>query len=461
MRAQMSETVKHNSKPPPEDIERQLGLPATTISSQLTSTFLTAGFKHYQRSGMTTGNAPQNFEPIHCPPPHTRADGGCCYHLHKEVAPRRFSLMPRFFRFRDRLRNSSAPSCRFPSPALSNFSFPGQKAQLSLPSRVPFSTSATGLYSSPFISDDYQQSARLLPSSLHPGRPAASQGDVAPMPMYAVEEQPSHPFSGNLCPAPPIKPAMEVVPFPPDGNRPVSQPPPVKQGEGAATSDHNGSLVNSAEVANAGSHLVHSRGNATARAPTSGPPPFEDPALLGSFQDRHRSKSLTEANMPQLGTAADPLGAERPFYGGYLPEPRHALSPYEPRGPLANKMAWPTPRSWLSSNAFQRSSRENIRRESYPLHPAVMPVAQPNPRLQETSGWEPLVGVSQPVTLQDEASAILPSVQANDSRRLSSPEEGGGRAASVASAGDTRRFSGLEQAGGSEGGAWQYMVQED
>ncbi|PHJ21693.1 hypothetical protein CSUI_004453 [Cystoisospora suis] len=458
----MSETVKHNSKPPPEDIERQLGLPATTISSQLTSTFLTAGFKHYQRSGMTTGNAPQNFEPIHCPPPHTRADGGCCYHLHKEVQPRRFSLMPRFFRFRDRLRNSSAPSCRFPSPAVSNLNFSGPKAPLSLPSRVPFPASTAGLYSSPFISDDYQHPARPLPSSLNPGRPAASQGDVAPMPMYAVEEQPSYPFSGNLCPAPPIKPAMEVVPFPPDGSRPVTQPPAVKHGEGVASPDHNGNLVNSVEGGSAGSHLVHSRGNATVRAPTSAPVPLEDPALLGSFQDRCRSKSLTEANMPQLGTAADPLGAERPFYGGYLPEARHPLSPYEPRGPLAGRMAWPTPRSWLSSNAFQRSSRENIRRESYPVHSTVMPGGQPDPRLHDNSGWEPLVGMSQPVTVQDElASAILPSVQAAESRRLSSPEEAGGRVASAASTGETRRFSGLEQTGGTEAGAWQYMVQED
>ncbi|KFG58391.1 hypothetical protein TGRUB_216285 [Toxoplasma gondii RUB] len=442
LRSQLTDVVKHNTKPPPEEIERQLGLPATTISSQLTKTFLTAGFQHYQRSGMTTGNAPQNFEPINCPPSLSRTDGSCCYRLHKEVPPRRFSLMPKFFRFRDRMRNNASYNIKFPPPVLANTNFSNPVVpSLPLPIAFPGFT-AGGPHGYTHESPDFQQAPRTFHAGAASGMPTAGQGDPVTA-SYAVEEHPSHPYGSALTPSPPVRPVVEIRPYQTDKGPATSpQGPEVQQTEGIGNSDQtNGSRIE-AVTERRSSHLVHRR--ASSAGPATVVPlgsAFDSGLAHESIQEPHRSKSLAESNYVQPGAVGDSFGGEPCVQDYYVPEPRHALSPYDARGSLAGKSSWPAPSSWVSSNAFLPSGADIKRTEPHAiLTESGMPPVAGN-RLMTIGPWESKVDSSEP------------SVAGHNAFSHEPPP--------VAVNGDGSRFSGSQQVRGTDRGPWQYMVQED
>lgn len=111
-RSQLSDVIRHNSKPPPDEVEKQLGLPPGSISAQLASHLLNPAMVA-GKAGINTSNAPQNFDTfnLQCPKPH--GSGGCCFHLHRPPPPpRAFSLRARLLQIRDRIRGRSpgAPS---------------------------------------------------------------------------------------------------------------------------------------------------------------------------------------------------------------------------------------------------------------------------------------------------------------------------------------------------------------
>nr|CEL77934.1 TPA: hypothetical protein BN1205_037945 [Toxoplasma gondii VEG] len=425
-----------------EEIERQLGLPATTISSQLTKTFLTAGFQHYQRSGMTTGNAPQNFEPINCPPSLSRTDGSCCYRLHKEVPPRRFSLMPKFFRFRDRMRNNASYNIKFPPPVLANTNFSNPVVpSLPLPIAFPGFT-AGGPHGYTHESPDFQQAPRTFHAGAASGMPTAGQGDPVTA-SYAVEEHPSHPYGSAVTPSPPVRPVVEIRPYQTDKGPATSpQGPEVQQTEGIGNSDQtNGSRIE-AVTERRSSHLVHRR--ASSAGPATVVPlgsAFDSGLAHESIQEPHRSKSLAESNYVQPGAVGDSFGGEPCVQDYYVPEPRHALSPYDARGSLAGKSSWPAPSSWVSSNAFLPSGADIKRTEPHAiLTESGMPPVAGN-RLMTIGPWESKVDSSEP------------SVAGHNAFSHEPPP--------VAVNGDGSRFSGSQQVRGTDRGPWQYMVQED
>lgn len=91
-RSQLPDVLRHNNKPPPDEVEKHLELPPGTLSCQLANYLLHPAVSG-QRSGVTTSNAPQNCDTLNVPWPAAHAAGGCCYHLHKPPPPpRAFSL---------------------------------------------------------------------------------------------------------------------------------------------------------------------------------------------------------------------------------------------------------------------------------------------------------------------------------------------------------------------------------
>ncbi|CDI82236.1 hypothetical protein, conserved [Eimeria acervulina] len=96
-RSQLPDVLRHNNKPPPDEVEKQLELPPGTLSCQLANYLLHPAVAAH-RSGVTTSNAPQNSDSLNLPWPAPHGVGGCCYHLHKPPQP------PRTFSVRARLQ---------------------------------------------------------------------------------------------------------------------------------------------------------------------------------------------------------------------------------------------------------------------------------------------------------------------------------------------------------------------
>nr|CEL70305.1 TPA: hypothetical protein BN1204_059890 [Neospora caninum Liverpool] len=432
----------NNGSSTSEEIERQLGLPATTISSQLTKTFLTAGFQHYQRSGITTGNAPQNFEPINCPPVLSRTDGSCCYRLHKEIPPRRFSLMPKLFRFRDRMRNHASYNIKFPPPVLANTNF-SNPVLPSLPPPIAFSGFAGPHYSRE--SPDCQQVPRAFPPGTS-SMPVPGRGDPVPPASYTVEEQPSHPYGSVLNPQPP-QPMMEIRPYQAEaGTATCAHGPTVQQNESAVNPDHSNVIRIEPANERRSSHLVHNRASSAGGKDAIGVPlgcAFDTGLGHDPIQERYRSKSLGEPNYVQPGSVGDSFGGEPSVQDHYVPEPRHALSPYDARGTLAGKSSWPAPSSWVSSNAFLPSG-EDIRRTE---HAALTESAMPT-HVDAHTG-------NRPVTVRPWESKVESSQSAGSHNAFTNAPD------PMTLYGDGSRPNAPQQIRGTDSGPWQYMVQED
>ncbi|PFH34890.1 hypothetical protein BESB_069230 [Besnoitia besnoiti] len=447
VRSQLADVVKHNSKPPPEEIERQLGLSPATISSQLTKSFLTAGFQHYQRSGMTTGNAPQNFEPINCPPALSCADGSCCYHLHKEVPPRRFSLMPKLFRFRDRMRNSAPVNIKFPSSVLANTNFCNRiPPSLPLPVAVGGGVRGGGPYGYCRESADLPQVPPAYSAAMPPCRPDAAQGEAASGYTYTVEEHPSHPYGGGFGPAASSRPLLEIRPYQVSAG-PRAQGPSAQQGDGVGNPDHGNVVRLEPESEKRCSHIIQNRASPPSGGASAPLGAAFDAGLTGDgFRSRSRPKSIAESNPAQPGSVGDPPGGELSVKEAYLREPQRALSPLDARGSLASKSAWPAPSSWVSSNAFLPCGADSRRPETHASffdtatdRPADPPGAS---RPQPAAAWECMVDASETATAAHDAFA--------NAAQHSSTINGDGW---------QKSGSGADRRQGS--GPWQYMVQDD
>ncbi|CDI75199.1 hypothetical protein, conserved [Eimeria praecox] len=109
-RSQLPDVLRHNNKPPPDEVEKQLELPPGTLSCQLANYLLHPAVAG-QRSGVTTSNAPQNSDSLNLPWPAPHGVGGCCYHLHKPPPPpRAFSVRAKLQQFLQRFAGKPAAS---------------------------------------------------------------------------------------------------------------------------------------------------------------------------------------------------------------------------------------------------------------------------------------------------------------------------------------------------------------
>lgn len=107
-RSQLPDVLRHNNKPPPDEVEKQLELPPGTLSCQLANYLLHPAVAG-QRSGVTTSNAPQNSDSLNLTWPTPHGTGGCCYHLHKPPPPpRAFSVRAKFQQFLQRFSTKPA-----------------------------------------------------------------------------------------------------------------------------------------------------------------------------------------------------------------------------------------------------------------------------------------------------------------------------------------------------------------
>lgn len=107
-RSQLPDVLRHNNKPPPEEVEKQLELPPGTLSCQLANYLLYPAVSG-QRSGVTTSNAPQNSEGLNLAWPAPHGAGGCCYHLHKPPPPpRAFSVKAKLHQLKQRICNKAS-----------------------------------------------------------------------------------------------------------------------------------------------------------------------------------------------------------------------------------------------------------------------------------------------------------------------------------------------------------------
>ncbi|CDJ32304.1 uncharacterized protein EMH_0043240 [Eimeria mitis] len=109
-RSQLPDVLRHNNKPPPDEVEKQLELPPGTLSCQLANYLLHPAVAG-QRSGVTTSNAPQNSDSLNLPWPAPHGVGGCCYHLHKPPPPpRTFSVRAKLQQLMQRFASKPATS---------------------------------------------------------------------------------------------------------------------------------------------------------------------------------------------------------------------------------------------------------------------------------------------------------------------------------------------------------------
>ncbi|CDJ50018.1 hypothetical protein, conserved [Eimeria brunetti] len=119
-RSQLPDVLRHNNKPPPDEVEKQLELPPGTLSCQLANYLLHPAVPG-QRSGVTTSNAPQNSDSLNLPWPAPHGVGGCCYHLHKPPPPpRTFSVRAKLQQLIQRLGNKPPTSIGCPEAQQQN-----------------------------------------------------------------------------------------------------------------------------------------------------------------------------------------------------------------------------------------------------------------------------------------------------------------------------------------------------
>lgn len=341
LRAQMTNVVKHNSKPLPEEIERNLGLPSLSISSQLAKSFLKEGFQHSHRSGLTTGNAPQNFELVAGALPLFGPDNSCSYHLqkNKDFPQRRFSL--KLTRLRDRLRmRPLSPSKMCTSSASATYM--GVSAITQRPPHLPLVHRQLGYRQpvQPLQALPYPRCPSLLPTYPHV--------DLAAGPSTLVhEEQLSKPFEvaqqspARHCADVDVKSYTPERTSPPVGIQRVS----AQQGSqspGLQSSRHTVCVPGARSTF---PHPVPNRGMSSSCA-CSGVASSAHREPL-----KERSKSVVEANCVRPAYPAEAQLNEASLHGkGNLDCTKTLLSPCNlgAEGGAQQRGAWPCPSSWIS-----------------------------------------------------------------------------------------------------------------
>ncbi|CBZ55564.1 hypothetical protein NCLIV_059890 [Neospora caninum Liverpool] len=278
------------------------------------------------------------------------------------------------------------------------------------------------------------------------GSSTSGRGDPVPPASYTVEEQPSHPYGSVLNPQPP-QPMMEIRPYQAEaGTATCAHGPTVQQNESAVNPDHSNVIRIEPANERRSSHLVHNRASSAGGKDAIGVPlgcAFDTGLGHDPIQERYRSKSLGEPNYVQPGSVGDSFGGEPSVQDHYVPEPRHALSPYDARGTLAGKSSWPAPSSWVSSNAFLPSG-EDIRRTE---HAALTESAMPT-HVDAHTG-------NRPVTVRPWESKVESSQSAGSHNAFTNAPD------PMTLYGDGSRPNAPQQIRGTDSGPWQYMVQED
>ncbi|KAL8273689.1 hypothetical protein Esti_002401 [Eimeria stiedai] len=325
-RSQLPDVLRHNNKPSPDEVEKQLELPPGALSCQLANYLLqptVAG----QRSGVTTSNAPQNCDTLNVPWPASHGGGGCCYHLHKPTPPAKvFSVRAKLqqlkqrFSARSSIAAASSPSAQPPSSAAVNATHSPRQRWTPTAAQRP----QQGLHG-----EQVAPATRRLngvPLLMQHG----GQSGGMPLPPIGVPKQPAHqllPYTidgGATTPKPRAQPIAV--------NTPTSTGPPRGHQAFPLTSLSHATLLQADYHKSTGNQHANSTSQWEA-----------------SMQTREKSKSITER---EVGAVLPALawGGEEAFPSDKdlsLPEPKSPYSP--PRGAATSgkaPLAFPPCSSW-------------------------------------------------------------------------------------------------------------------
>lgn len=222
-RSQLPDMLRHNNKPPPDEVEKQLELPPGTLSCQLANYLLHPALSG-QRSGVNTANAPQNSDSLNWPWPAAHGAGGCCYHLHRPAPPpRALSVKAKLQRLKQRFSSKASagpfacPAAQAPAGAAGGMlQSPRQRwasatavVPLQGPPRVQVATPPVRLNGAPLLMQ-------------HGG-----QAGSVPLRPLGVQKQPAqqllpYTIDGGAA-APPPKP-LPIAPHPPGSSAPPRGP---------------------------------------------------------------------------------------------------------------------------------------------------------------------------------------------------------------------------------------------